>query len=165
MTQPHCSCPYSYNRHSRFVCDSIWLLAGVTPALLPLARESLCSSSTHDRLSQAPEPNPQQLSVSVSRHGEPCVFLPHHTTHVPAQACSLPTYIAATLIDVVALLCHLPERRVGKSDFTPTFTFLNTSIVLFERRAQDKHLTASFHCLFLHFPHSLPGEGRCPVSG
>lgn len=109
-------------------------LAGVPPALLPLVRESLCPSLSpppHDHLLQAPESNPQQRSISISRYGESRGLLPHHATphhaNMPAQACSLPSH---TLIDTVDLLCHLPEWRMGKSKFTLTFIFLNASIVL-----------------------------------
>lgn len=97
---------------------------GVTPDLLPLARESLCLPSFHNHLLQAPEPSPQQLSISVSRHREPCGFLAYHTTHMCQPKLALcPATPAATLIDPVALLCYLLKWRMGRNNLTPTFIF------------------------------------------
>lgn len=117
---------YCNDRLSGFVCDSIWFLAGVTPALLQLTKESLCSYSPMiDPLSKAPQPNPQQRSILISRQGEPCGFLPQHTTPnhttrhhagLPTPACSLPSHAGCPFNRCCSLhCCAISQRRRTES--------------------------------------------------
>lgn len=160
---------YCNDRLSGFVCDSIWFLAGVTPALLQLTKESLCSYSPmipfqkllSQILSNVPSLSQDRESPVGSFHNTPHQTTPHGTMQACRPRLALcPAMLPAPLIGAVAFIAvpspRGAEQRVGKGTVTPTFIFLNASMVLVERGAQNKHWLplsiTSFLILPLQFP-------------
>lgn len=83
---------------------------------------------------------------------------PHHTA--PCRLALCPAMLAAPLIGAVAFIAvpspRGTEQRVGKGTVTPTFIFLNASMVLVERGAQNKHWLPLSITSFLILPPQFP---------
>ena len=106
---------YCNDRLSGFVCDSIWFLAGVTPALLQLTKESLCSYSPmipfqkllSQILSNVPSLSQDRESPVGSFHNTPHQTTPHGTM----QACSLPSHAGCPFNRCCSLHCCAISQR------------------------------------------------------
>lgn len=155
---PHCE-----NRHSGFVCDSMWLRCQLLcchwsgnhfvppPAMITF----------HNHLSQILSNVPSLSQGMESPVGSFHTMPPHTTQMCQLRLTLCPATRAATIIDTIDL-CHLPECRVGKSKFTLTFIFLNASIVLvlflwllpIYGHLQFLYVVSYFNAFFMGWPFS-----------